>query len=187
MAPILGIMASQISGHLVTGAYDSIATTTVSTATASITFSSIPATYTHLQIRGIGRINQAADTAGAAIRLNSDTGSNYANHWVYGEGSTPAVLSQASTTMGRFPQMGGDNYTSSFGAAIIDILDYANTSKYKTIRSIGGADVNASGFVGFESSLWMNTAAVTTITLFSSSSLNWQQYSSFALYGIKGA
>jgi hypothetical protein len=53
MTPMLGIMASQISGHLVTNSYESIQTVTVSTATPSITFSSIPATYKHLQIRGL--------------------------------------------------------------------------------------------------------------------------------------
>jgi hypothetical protein len=91
--PILGIMASQISGHLFapSGAYDSIATTTLSSPAASITFSSIPATYTHLQIRGIARSTAAAGNV--SIAYNSDTGSNYAGHDLYGDGADYCLLS----------------------------------------------------------------------------------------------
>jgi len=183
MAPILGIFASQISGHLFapSGAYDSIATTTVGAGGASsITFSSIPSTYTHLQIRGISKMSSGASLY---MQLNSDTGSNYARHFLNGNGSTTGAGGNSSFT-NMFVGTTA-NATSTFGANVIDILDYANTNKYTTSRSLSGADANGSGFLQFMSGLWMNTAAVTTITITGDS--NFDQYSQFALYGIKGA
>ena len=73
-----------------------------------------------------------------------------------------------------------------FGSGVIDILDYANTNKYKTVRTLSGDDKNGSGYVVFGSGLWQNTNAVSTITLTNHGATNFQQYSSFALYGIKG-
>jgi hypothetical protein len=70
-----------------------------------------------------------------------------------------------------------------FGAGIVDILDYANTNKYKTLRALAGVDFNGSGRVGLTSGLWQSTSAINAITLEGSSFV---QYSSFALYGIKG-
>jgi hypothetical protein len=185
MAPILGIYASQISGHLFapSGAYDSIATTTVgSGGSASVTFSSIPATYTHLQVRAIG----IGSTNGVTfrIRMNSDTGSNYATHYLLGDGATAsagAITSTTSLIWGTTPES-----TTYPGAAVCDILDYANANKYKTTRSLAGGDMNGSGgYAALYSGLWMNTAAVTSLTLFPGAG-NFAQYSSFALYGIRG-
>jgi hypothetical protein len=70
-----------------------------------------------------------------------------------------------------------------FGALVIDILDYTNTNKNTTIRSLGGYDANGSGYLQLESMLWNNTAAINQIVLGTG---GWAQYSSFALYGIKG-
>lgn len=181
MSPILGIYASQISGHLwaPSGAYDSIATTTVGAGGASsITFTSIPSTYTHLQIRGISKMSSGASLY---MQLNSDTGSNYARHYLNGNGSTVGAGANSSFT-NMFAGTTA-NATSTFGASIIDILDYTNTNKYTTTRSLSGADANGSGYVQFFSGLWMNTAAVSSITITGDS--NFDQYSSFALYGIK--
>lgn len=182
MSPILGIYASQISGHLwaPSGAYDSIATVTVGGGgSSSISFTSIPATYTHLQIRGISKMSSGASLY---MQLNSDTGSNYARHYLNGNGSTVGAGANSSFT-NMFAGTTA-NATSTFGANVIDILDYTNTNKYTTSRSLSGADSNGSGFVQFFSGLWMNTAAVTTITITGDS--NFDQYSQFALYGIKG-
>lgn len=181
MSPILGIYASQISGHLwaPSGAYDSIATTTVGAGGASsITFTSIPSTYTHLQIRGISKMSSGASLY---MQLNSDTGSNYARHYLNGNGSTVGAGANSSFT-NMFAGTTA-NATSTFGASIIDILDYTNTNKYTTTRSLSGADANGSGYVQFFSGLWMNTAAVSSITITGDS--NFDQYSQFALYGIK--
>jgi hypothetical protein len=74
---------------------------------------------------------------------------------------------------------------SMFSGEVIDILDYANTNKYKTTRLINGRDQNGSGFIWFNSGLWQNTNAITSLT-FTAQNGNYAQYSSFALYGIKG-
>jgi hypothetical protein len=180
--PVLGIVASQISGHLFapSGAYDSIATTTVSTAVSSITFSSIPSTYTHLQVRVAARADVDDDLR---FRLNGDTGTNYSRHLIFGNGSTAGTGSGVSSAVGS---VGAINNTANvFSVAVMDILDYTNTNKYTTSRTLNGYDANGSGIVMLYSTAWMNTAAVTSITLFPQSS-SFQQYSSIALYGIKG-
>jgi hypothetical protein len=71
-----------------------------------------------------------------------------------------------------------------FRASVLDILDYSNTNKYKTLRALDAGDSNGSGNMEILSNLWMNTAAITSITLTLDSG-NFTQYSSFALYGIK--
>ena len=191
MAPMLGIMASAISGNLFapSGAYDSIATTTVSTATASITFSSIPATYTHLQLRGIGRSAQsgAGNNNGIYARFNSDSGANYAFHFLSGNGTAAGaagVATQNELFINAANPRGGDT-ASVYSAQVIDILDYANTNKYKTVRALTGDDLNGSGIVRLFSGLWMSATAISSITLTMEG--NFETYSQFALYGIKGA
>ena len=181
--PILGIIASQISGHLFapSGAYDSIATTTLGSSTATITFSSIPSTYTHLQIRGLSLNSANVDYV---LRYNGDSGSNYRGHVLYGDGSTVT----ASQTFGGV-YTGNDiafNSGTTYPIAFVtDILDYTNTNKNTTLRGLYGTDANGSGQIVLISGLWMNTSAVTSITITAVSG-TFSQYSSFALYGIKG-
>ena len=160
------------------GAYDSIAT--VTGATGSITFSSIPATYTHLQIRLF-----ATGTSGDQDvwgRFNSDTGSNYATHRIYGTGAS--VAAGANTTSTKIDFFARSNTDTSL--AVIDILDYANTNKYKTSRSLYGWDANGSGFVMFSSGLWQNTSAINSITIFPQTG-SFAANTHCALYGIKGS
>lgn len=187
MSPILGIYASQISGHLwPASSYYQIATTTVGAGgVASVTFSGIPATYTHLQIRAFWRNSNATDTTW--IRINSDTGSNYAWHTLRGNGSAASAAGSASVTATELPFATYSGTTSNvFSGLVTDVLDYANTNKFKTIKHLGGADLNGSGRVDLNSGLWQNTNAITTI-LFYPSSGNFNQYSQFSLYGIKVA
>ena len=187
--PVLGIIASQISGHLwaPSGAYDSIATTTLSTATASITFSSIPQTYTHLQVRGLARSNRASTRDGLKLTINGNS-SDYTYHNLYGDGTSPTAQSFASQSELVFNDIAGANATAGvFGVMVIDILDYTSSTKIKTIRALGGADNNGSGIVGLNSGAYYgNTNAVTSITLQGYVGTNLSQYSSFALYGIRG-
>lgn len=187
MAPIIGIMASQISGHLwtPTSAYDSIATTTVgSGGSSTITFSSIPSTYTHLQIRGIGRRTDAQSYYdNCSFYFNTDsTTTNYYRHLIEGDGATVSAASANAYPCIILP--GNSLTANAFGEFVVDILDYTNINKYKTIRSLTGLDVNgAGGGIRFTSGLWKNTAAINTITFIGNTS--YSQYSSFALYGIK--
>lgn len=189
--PILGIYAS--SQFIQTGSYESIATTTVgSGGSATITFSSIPSTYKHLQLRTITRDENTVVGSYFLGRFNSDaTAANYyALHVLTGDGSS-ASSSAASNIVNGYSYFGRTAGGSSGGASanvfattIVDILDYSNTNKNKTVRSLLGVDNNGSGLVSFSSSLWMSTSAINNISIRAATG-SFQQYSSFALYGIK--
>ena len=190
-------MLNTISGLLGEGApltdFQSIQTVTLGAGGASsITFSSIPSTYSHLQIRGIAQ--DARPTYGIselALQFNGDAGNNYSFHGLYGNGAS--VISEAAAPMpGAFIRANGMLGTTTggtFGAFVFDILDYANTSKNTTTRNLCGVDFNGTissfgGRAGLWSGAWLNTSAVSSIVLYSTNA-NLQQYSSFALYGIK--
>jgi hypothetical protein len=185
MTPILGIIAS--SNFRVPTAYESIATTTVgSGGTATITFSSIPATYTHLQLRILARTDRAAVTDFAKLQFNTDTTTNYSIHGLEGNGATASAYGVASQNNVNVYRYAGASATASvFGVSVIDILDYALTTKYKTVRCLGGADNNGSGVLGLASGAWLSTSAVNRIDLTAGIGTSFSQYSSFALYGIK--
>ena len=190
MTPMLGIMASGMSGNLWAPGKDcdSIATTTVGgTSVSSVTFSSIPATYKHLQIRFIGR-RTATGLDSTKINFNSDSGANYKpTHYIIGDGSTVSAGTSTSNAFAlSFYTAGSDATSGIFGVNITDILDYTNTNKYKTGRILSGVDLNGSGYINFASGLWMNTAAITQIDIVSASG-NHSTLTQFALYGIKGA
>lgn len=188
MSPILGIFASAQQSAFVVGDYESIATTTVGAGGATtITFSSIPSTYTHLQIRALARTNRTAGVDIMSMRMNGVTSNSYSDHLLYGDGTT--VQTDRNSTYGtiNIQRVASDNLSASiFSGFVIDILDYANTNKYKTVRYLGGYDANGSGRVGLGSGLFQNTSAITSITLESAYSSSYNQYSQFALYGIKG-
>ena len=176
----------------VTNSYESIATVTVgSGGSSSISFTSIPSTFKHLQIRGIVR-DSAADTGvqNVVMALNSDTThTNYRTHFLLGDGSSASGgdIQVSGFYVGAALAVSNNGLANTFGATIIDILDYADTNKNKTVRILEGIDLNGSGGqVRLQSSLWMNTAAVTSCTINVRSSGNLTQYSQFALYGIKG-
>lgn len=181
MTPILGIMASSMQG--VVGAYESIATTTVGAGSSStITFSSISGTYQHLQLRFIAAASTTLPTM--YLRLNSDSGANYVRHRLQGNGTSASSSVNTGETATYMFGSAGISASPIFRASVLDILDYSNTNKYKTLRALDGGDSNGSGVMEILSNLWMNTAAITSITLTLDSG-NFTQYSSFALYGIK--
>ena len=189
MSPILGITASQITGHLwaPSNSYDSIATTTVGAGgAASITFSSIPSTYKHLQIRGIARTSTATSSdVDVKLQFNSDTGSNYSIHYLYGTGTTTGSGYTSSNSYATGGVVIKDGNTASvFNGSVVDVLDYASANKNKTVRALSAWDANGSGNVYLNSGAWFNTAAVSTITLTPWSG-NFMQYTQFALYGVK--
>ena len=186
--PILGITASSQQSAFVVGDYESIATTTVGAGgSATVTFSSIPSTYKHLQIRCTTQENASGVAYDNLVaRFNGDSSSNYSRHWVVGDGSSPSAFALANTTF-AVCGFGVRNAAgaSVFGPNVIDILDYADTNKNKTVRALAGTDWNGGGTVGLLSAGWFSTSAITSIVLSLDSSLNFTQYSSFALYGIK--
>ena len=169
--------------------YESISTVTVgSGGSSSVTFSSIPGTYTHLQLRYLVR---DARTNGfdspVDLTFNGSSATAYSKHFLEGNGSNASSGAETSKTYMRLEGAGNNTQSSAFGAAITDILDYTSTSKNKTVRQLSGIDKNGSGMVRFVSGLWYATpAAITSITLTPFSS-PFAEYSHFALYGIKGA
>ena len=188
MAPIIGIIASGNWAGANASSYYSIATVTVgSGGSSSVDFTSIPSTYSHLQIRMIGKTNRAATNQDdLLIRLGNgslDTGSNYADHVLRGDGATASANAHTSQTRIGLDNCLGTTTSGVFSGNVIDILDYANTNKYKTVRMLGGFDYNGGGWITLGSGLWMSTSAVDTLRLYANGTF--QQYSSFALYGIK--
>jgi hypothetical protein len=185
MSLILGILASSGVAAGAASSYESIATVTVgSGGQANVEFTSIPATYTHLQVRYM--VFGQSSTA-QYFRLNGDTGANYARHLLVTGGST--VNAYAAASVNELWPNSGINTSSFPTVGIVDILDYKNTNKYKTTRTLGGLDNNGgvtNNEIGLSSGLWMNTNAVTSITFFPLSG-NYTQYTHIALYGIKGA
>lgn len=192
MSPILGIYASQISGHLwaPSGAFDSIATATVGTS-GVVEFTSIPSTYKHLQIRSINRNDSGStNVSDMLMRLGSanspDTGSNYSQHQLTGDGATASAGGSANTSsIYVAPSPRNGNTSGIFGAFVLDILDYTDTNKYKTVRCLSGDDRNGSGDIVFTSGNWRNTAAINYVRLYIAS-VSFVSGTEFALYGIKG-
>jgi hypothetical protein len=187
---LIGIIASSGGAAVVPNSYESIATATVgSGGTGSVTFSSIPSTYQHLQIRFMARTNRATEvTDTVRISYNGDTSSsNYTYHEFGGLGSSTFVYGSGAPERNALSMTAASGSSANvFGVGIADILDYANTNKYKTHRNLGGSDNNGSGRVALVSGLWMSTSAVSSIVLTPSSGTLFSEYSSFALYGIKG-
>jgi hypothetical protein len=184
MTPILGILASQISGHLAAGtAFDSIATVNVGAGgSSSIDFTSIPSTYKHLQIRTMSLSARANDDI--AMQFNGDTATNYSQHRIVASGSTVSSYGFSNTS---FVEAGFSSAGSSFPSVVVmDILDYQNTNKYKTTRYLNGTDSNGGGYLIYESGSWRSTSAITSIKLYIPGSYSFTQYSQFALYGVKG-
>jgi hypothetical protein len=184
-----GLQAGSGSTTPAVGDFESIATVTVGAGDSQyIDFTSIPQTYTHLQIRIIARDSRATSGLGGELRLwfNSDTAANYSSHILYGTGATAASGAYTSSSyLYCFDTVSNSSTASVFSAGVIDILDYANANKYKTVRTLGGGDLNGSGVLTVSSGNWRNTGAITNVRLnVTSGTYNFKQYSSFALYGI---
>lgn len=178
---IIGSAAPQV------GDFESIATASFpSSNPAEVDFTSIPTTYQHLQLRLIARASSAGTgVSSLSIRFNSDSGSNYSWHELSGDGaaaSSGAGATQTQIFNGLIPNSGVSN--SPFAALVIDILDYGNTNKHKTIRSFGGYDSNGAGYIQLMSGRWGSTSAIDSIRLDVTNTF--LQNSHFALYGIKG-
>jgi len=194
MARILGTISS---GFTEITSFESIATTVVeSGGSSAIEFTSIPSTYSHLQIRCLTRDNRSIGSgiwwSDLFLEMGNgsiDTGSNYDMHRMWGDGGSAGTSSSTGQTkINWWECVPNTQYIAAniFGAAVIDILDYANTNKYKTVRGLMGFESNTNqSRVQFASGLWRSTSAVTNIKI--TASATFQQYSSFALYGIKGA
>lgn len=158
-------------------AYEVISTQTLGSAVATVTFSSIPQTYTDLVL-----VANGAESANqyVAIRFNSDTGSNYSQTRLYGDGTTAYSDRQTSVTFGRLSV--GDP-TNRF-LMIASIFNYANTTTFKTWLSRTNTANNMVGAVG---GLYRSTSAITAIQVLTVTADTFVIGSTFTLYGIKAA
>jgi hypothetical protein len=158
--------------------YEPIATTTIGTAVNSYTFSSIPGTYTDLVIICNGNASATVDTG---LRFNGDTGSNYSYTRMYSNGS--ATASDGANNMDY--AAGASWYAASTNnTSIINVMNYANTTAFKTVASRSNA---TSTLVGFTSNLWRSTAAITSVTITTVGASTYSVGTTFTLYGIKAA
>lgn len=170
------------------GDFESIATVTGNT-TGTITFSNIPTTYQHLQFRAIARSTAGGTFTNMNLRVGNgsvDSGSNYTYHRLIGDGASASADGAANQTAGLFGIAGTGAGSNTFYATVIDILDYANANKFKTIRSLSGIDNNGNGTIYLQSFLWRSTSAITTLELSLGGGVTVNTNSHFALYGIKG-
>lgn len=184
--------ATGISLALDNNYMEPIATTVVGAGSASfVEFRDIPLGYKHLQLRAISRSSTAGSTwHHTYMNLGNgavDIGANYSSHILVGNGSSASAEAYANASqLESIPESGATNTANTYSAMIIDILDYSNTSKYKTLRTLSGGDDNGSGYIFYISGNWRSLEPVTTIKYYPSSSYTIAQYSRFSLYGIRG-
>jgi len=166
--------------------YESIATVTVTgSSTDTISFTSIPSTYKHLQLR-ITQQTSAYDVWHIIGFNNDTTYTNYWNHRMFGVGSG-AVETQAYNNQYVYYEAVSGHSTTSMAGQIIDILDYTNTTKNKVVRHLSGHDNNGTGFIWFGSVVWNSTSTINRLDYgIPGSGKTYAANSSFALYGIKG-
>ena len=155
--------------------YEPIATTTLSSAASSVTFSSISGSYTDLIL--IASVKASTGTPVASFTVNNDTGSNYSRTGIYGDGSSATSFRETSQSLAAFATINATNFT----PAKIQIQNYSNTTTYKTAIYSGGLDYPAAIVY-----LWRSTSAINRVD-FGISSGNFASGSTFTLYGIKAA
>jgi hypothetical protein len=160
----------------VSNTYTAIATQTLSSAVSSVTFSSIPSTYTDLIIIDSSKVT-SGDTE-LQLRFNGDTAGNYSGTWFFGDGAS-AYGSGANNTTSAFVSRSATGY----GLGVTNIQNYSNSTTYKTVISRG----NSNNYVFLWADIWRNTAAITSLTISTDGSSNFTSGSTFTLFGIKAA
>ena len=181
----LGLLSQ--GGGAPAGSFELIQTVNGTGSSGIIDFTSIPATYTHLQIRYTAK--NTSSLANMNITFNGVTSSNYARHHM--AGTNNATSSAAATSAASISLLNAVTASTTANMAtggVIDILDYANANKNKTLRALYGvADTSASTSFIYSASGFLNsTSAVSQVTLTASAN-NFATMSRFSLYGIKGA
>ena len=182
MSPILGIWASQ-NYTRITNSYESIATFTSG---QTVTFSSIPSTYKHLQVR----VNWNSGSAGSDMGIKVNSSNPTQAHQLFGNGASAiAGSSDFDATYGWYLDIGNFNdvLPNIPTVAIIDFLDYADTNKFKTGRMLVGTEYNnndTKSRVGLKSAFWSTTSAISSIT-FRQINSSFGSGTSIALYGIR--
>lgn len=162
--------------------YTPIATTTLGSAQPSVTFSSISGSYTDLVL--VCNIAQAAGNNSLRFRINNDTGSNYSDTYLYGNGATAGSGRDSSQTSGLSYATGSTTLETNY---ILQFMNYSNSTTYKTVLSRSN---RASAETGADVNLWRSTSAITRIDLAMGGTFptnNFASGSTFTLYGITAA
>lgn len=186
--PILGTIASSTrQGQATdTGAMFPIFATTVGVSgTASVTFSNIPQTYSHLQLRYSAKNNRNSDYNGwGSLKVNGSYGARF--QALLGDASGYLSYSGVPDNGTGYQLCMPGDVAGLFGVGILDFINYTDTNKVKVIKALSGVNNNGSGAISFSSFLQNSTSAITSISIFAVDNTTILQNSSFALYGIKG-
>lgn len=175
----------------VSGTYELLQTTVLSTNEPSVTFSSLNSTYgstyKHLQLRMVTR-NNANDTAlWIGVQFNGDSGSNYGRHYLVGTGSAvQAATSTSQTYIIAGESVSAQITSGSFASTVFDIYDPFNTSKNTMTRSYSG-QTGSRNRIWLHTGVWLNTAALTSIAISIPQGGSYIAGSRFSLYGIKAS
>jgi hypothetical protein len=164
-----------------TSTYTPIATQTLGSAAASVTFSSIPATYTDLVLVYNGKF--ASANGQIALQFNGDTATNYSNTELYGNGTAAGSSRESSVSSMRLGYTATANIEN---MNVMQIMNYSNATTNKTIltrQNTAGSASGAAAHVG----LWRSTSAINSIVVLCYSGINFVSGSTFTLYGIKAA
>jgi hypothetical protein len=155
---------------------------------SSVVFSNIPQVYQDLQVRFIFRGTLADVNCDMFCWLNGDTAqANYGRTFLRGNGTAASAGIAAPSTAAISGTGTGSTATASmFGSGILDILDYSNSNKNKTTKSLSGEERNGAGSIYLFSTYYTVNTAITSLTLVPQASA-FAEYSHFALYGIKKA
>jgi len=174
------------------GSYELIESTILAAATPSVTFSNLDtysSTYKHLQIRSVARTDRPSEYVDPfTVRLNGDSGANYARHQLSAT-NAGIISSGLANDTGMFPlgQAGGAANTNVFAGSVIDFLDAYSTTKNKTARAftgVMGLTTGGNNSIRLVSGVRLNTSSITSITITAINSF--QSGSRFSLYGIRG-
>ena len=187
---LLGILAAAGGAVAAVDSYDLLVTEILTSTQASITFASLgdyAADYQHLQIRMTSRDTKSDTTANFLLRINGVTTDSYAHHRLYANGSSLDSYASTSTSAIIAGVTTSTNAPSNaFGTTVIDVLDFASTSKTTTTRSLSGAVVE-NNYLVLGSGLYNSTDAVASVTILGANSNSFVTGSRFSLYGIRKA
>lgn len=174
------------------GSFESISTVTLSASTSTVTISSIPSNFQHLQLRcDVRMISGGTGGNYANLRLNGDTNTNYTYGYVESHPTTANSIATGSSNniaqlYGSYISTDASHASGYFTSLFIDISEYSSVNKYKTWKCVGGWSDRSYGRLSSMAGHWLSNSAVNSITL-EASGTSWVAGCTFALYGIKNS
>lgn len=163
--------------------YDRIATSTLGSSSATIDFTSISSSYTHLRLVVFAQIVPGGSSGYCTLRFNSDTGTNYSDTELYGNGTSASSYRNTNATALFGTALSIPNTTDTFGCYTFDIFNYTGSTN-KTVLCTASSDKNGSGSVDRTVGLWRNTAAITSIRITTWNGTLYNTGTKATLYGI---